>query len=191
MKKVSELRTRLRTGRLTFTHLPKPGQWSCGRWKSHHRKIVPLSLCWRTFKLKGNKKFRTWTKKSLLVFGVSGFLCSMYICYEHSMYVSHIHIMGMVHLDCFSQVNNHFEIWSLWWNKVGLFPNCGHVNTIVGCITLMKYQKKKFVRHFTRVLYVVLNKFKKQHPKRQQLYSHLSPISQTILVRWARYAEHY
>ena len=43
-----------------------------------------------TFKLKGNKRFRTWTKKSLRVFRVSGFLCSMYICYEHSMYVSHI-----------------------------------------------------------------------------------------------------
>ena len=28
------------------------------------------------------------------VFPVSGFLCSMYICYEHSMYVSHIRISG-------------------------------------------------------------------------------------------------
>ena len=36
-----------------------------GRWKSHHRKIVHLSsLYWRTFKLKGNKKFCTRTKKS-------------------------------------------------------------------------------------------------------------------------------
>ena len=45
-----------------------------------------------TFKLKGNKRFRTWTKKSLLVFRISGFLCSMYICSDHSMYVSHIRI---------------------------------------------------------------------------------------------------
>ena len=29
-------------------------------------------------------------------FRISGFLCSMYICNEHSMYVSHIRIMGMV-----------------------------------------------------------------------------------------------
>ena len=35
-----------------------------GRWKSQHRKIVPLSLCRKAFKLKDNKKFRTWTKKS-------------------------------------------------------------------------------------------------------------------------------
>ena len=31
-----------------------------GRWKSRHRNIVPLSsLCQKTFKLKGNKKFHT------------------------------------------------------------------------------------------------------------------------------------
>ena len=34
--------------------------------------------------------------RSRKCFCVSGFLCSMYICYEHSMYVSHIRIMGMV-----------------------------------------------------------------------------------------------
>ena len=40
------------------------GGGGCRR-KSRHRKIVPLSsLCWKTFKLKGNKKFRIWTKKS-------------------------------------------------------------------------------------------------------------------------------
>ena len=39
-----------------------------GRWKSQHRKMVSLSLCRKTFKLKGNKKFRTWTKKSSSVF---------------------------------------------------------------------------------------------------------------------------
>ena len=49
------------------------------RWKSQQRKYVPLSLCRKIFKLKGNKKFRTWTKKSSSVFRVSGFLCSIYI----------------------------------------------------------------------------------------------------------------
>ena len=42
-----------------------------GRWKSQNRKIVPLSLCRRTFKLKGNKKVHTWTEKSLCVFRIS------------------------------------------------------------------------------------------------------------------------
>ena len=35
-----------------------------GRWKSQHRKMVSFSLCRKTFNLKGNKKFRTWTKMS-------------------------------------------------------------------------------------------------------------------------------
>ena len=52
-----------------------------GRWKSQHRKIVPLFLC-QNLLLKGNERFRTWTKKSLGVFRVSGFLFSMYICYN-------------------------------------------------------------------------------------------------------------
>ena len=30
--------------------------------------------------------------RSRKCFCVSGFLCFMYICYEHSMYVSHIHV---------------------------------------------------------------------------------------------------
>ena len=58
-----------------------------GRWKHRHRKIVPLSsLCRKTFKLKGNKKFCTWTKK----FGIP--VLSIYVRYEHSMYISHIHV---------------------------------------------------------------------------------------------------
>ena len=45
-----------------------------------------------TFKLKGNKRFRTWTEKSF--FRISGFLCSMYICNERPMYILHIHVYG-------------------------------------------------------------------------------------------------
>ena len=100
LKKSVELRTRLRTGRVNFRGSLRPDKfvyyghhtWWGGKWKSHHRKIVHLSSLCRNLKLKGNKRFRTWTKKSLCVFRVSGFLCSMYICYEHSMYVSHIHV---------------------------------------------------------------------------------------------------
>ena len=34
------------------------------RWKGQNRKNVYLSPYVETFKLKGNKKFRTWTEKS-------------------------------------------------------------------------------------------------------------------------------
>ena len=36
--------------------------------KPELKECVSLSLCRRTFKLKGNKKFRTWTKKSSVFF---------------------------------------------------------------------------------------------------------------------------
>ena len=51
-----------------------------GRWKSCHKKIVPLSsLCRKTIKLKVDKMFRTWTKKSssIFVFRDSYFI---YVC---------------------------------------------------------------------------------------------------------------
>ena len=40
------------------------------------------------------------------------------------------------------------------------------------------------------MLPAVLNKSWKQHPTKQQLYDHLSPISQTIQVKQARHAGH-
>ena len=61
-----------------------------GRWKSQHRKIVPHSLCRETFNSKVIKGFVPELRSR--AFRVSGFLCSMYICYEHSMYVTHIRI---------------------------------------------------------------------------------------------------
>ena len=63
-----------------------------GRWKSQHRKIVPLSLCRETFHSKLIKGFVPELRSRFVFFRVSEFLCSMYICYEHSMYVSHIRI---------------------------------------------------------------------------------------------------
>ena len=62
--------------------------------RPEYKDCASLSLCRKTFKLKGNKKFRTWTEKSLRVFRILRFLCSMYICYEHPMYISHIHVYG-------------------------------------------------------------------------------------------------
>ena len=55
-----------------------------------------------TFYSKVIKRFHTWTKKSLRVFRVSGFLCSIYICYENSMHISHIRISGYVTLVSYS-----------------------------------------------------------------------------------------
>ena len=66
--------------------------WSRTRWgqmkKPEEKEYASVSLCWRNFKLKGNKKFRAWTKKSCF----SCFEIPMFYLYGHSMYVSHIAI---------------------------------------------------------------------------------------------------
>ena len=84
LKKVREWRSEHRTRRLTFVcsrrswaGVARDGGGGGGRWKSQNRKIVPLSSY--VEKLKGNKKFRTGTKKSLCVFRISRFLCSIFM----------------------------------------------------------------------------------------------------------------
>ena len=40
------------------------------------------------------------------------------------------------------------------------------------------------------MLWAILNKSRRQHPTRHQLYGHLPPIMKTIQVRWIRHAVH-
>ena len=42
-----------------------------------------------------------------------------------------------------------------------------------------------------RMLWAILNKSWRQHPTKQQLYSHLTPIRKTIQVWWTRHAGHW
>ena len=50
---------------------------------------------------------------------------------------------------------------------------------LYGCITwtLTKRTEKKFAGNYTRMLRAILNKTWRQHPTKQQLYSHLPPIT--------------
>ena len=72
--------------------------WGGDRWKSQNRKNVYLSpYVEKPLNSKVIKSFVPELRSR--VFRVSGFLCSMYICYEHYehyMYISHICIMDMV-----------------------------------------------------------------------------------------------
>ena len=70
-----------------------------GRRKSQHSKMVSLSLCRTTFKLKDNKKKGFVPEQRSRVCRVSGFLCPMLRSNVRSIYVSHIRIMGMLHVD--------------------------------------------------------------------------------------------
>ena len=63
---------------------------------------------------------------------------------------------------------------------------------LYGCTTwtLTKRMEKKLDGNYTRMLRAILNKSWRQHPSKQQLYSHLPPITKTIKVRWTRHAGH-
>ena len=50
--------------------------------------------------------------------------------------------------------------------------------------------KKKIDGNNTRMLRAIVNKSRRQHPIKQQLYGHVLPITQTIQVRRTRHAEH-
>ena len=53
--------------------------------------------------------------------------------------------------------------------------------------TLPKCIEKKLVDDCTRMLIAILNKSWKQHPAKQQLYSHQPPILKTIQIRRTRH----
>ena len=63
---------------------------------------------------------------------------------------------------------------------------------LYGCTTwtLTKRMEKKLDGNYTRMLWAIWNKFRRQHPTRHQLYGHLPPITKTIQVRRTRHAGH-
>ena len=63
---------------------------------------------------------------------------------------------------------------------------------LYGCTiwTLTKRMEKKLDGNYTRMLRAILNKSWRQHPTKQQLYSHLPPITKTIKIRRTRHAGH-
>ena len=63
---------------------------------------------------------------------------------------------------------------------------------LYGCTTwtLTKCMEKKLDGKYARMLRVILNKSWRQHPTKQQLYSHLPSITKTINVRRTRHAGH-
>ena len=63
---------------------------------------------------------------------------------------------------------------------------------LYGCTTwtLTKRLENKLDGNYTRMLRAILNKSRRQHPTRHQLYGHLPPITKTIQVRRTRHAGH-
>ena len=54
---------------------------------------------------------------------------------------------------------------------------------------LTKRLEKTLDGNYTRMLWAIFTKSRRQHPAKQQLYGHLPPITKTIQVRRTRHAE--
>ena len=63
---------------------------------------------------------------------------------------------------------------------------------LYGCTTwtLTKRLEKKLDGNYTIMLRAILNKSRRQHPTRHQLYGHLPPATKTIQVKRTRHAGH-
>ena len=63
---------------------------------------------------------------------------------------------------------------------------------LYGCTTwtLTKQLEKRLDGNYTRMLRAILNKSRRQHSTKQQLYGHLPPITKTIQIRRTRHAGH-
>ena len=61
-----------------------------------------------------------------------------------------------------------------------------------GCTTwtLSKRMEKKLDGDYAKMLWAILDQSWRQHPTKQQLYSHILPITKTIQVRRTRHAGH-
>ena len=57
-------------------------------------------------------------------------------------------------------------------------------------ITWLRLEKKRD-GNYTRMLRAILNKSRRQHPTKHQLYAHLPPITKTIQVRRIKRVGHY
>ena len=72
------------------------------------------------------------------------------------------------------------------------FPSIGHVDTAIWCASWMltKRMEKKLDSNYTKMLRAILNKSWRQHPAKQQLYGHLSPLMKTIQIRPTQHVGH-
>ena len=77
-------------------------------------------------------------------------------------------------------------------NEMQFLSSSGHVDTAVWMhyMDANKTYGEKLDSNYKRMLRAILNKSWRQHPTKQQLYSHLPPIMKTIQVRRTKHASH-
>ena len=90
-------------------------------------------------------------------------------------------------------ISKTFEIYFLTDKRKRSFFQAAVVSILLyGCTTwtLTKQLEKKLDGNYTRILRAILNKSKRQHSTRHQIYGHLPPITKTIQVKRTRHAGH-
>ena len=78
----------------------------------------------------------------------------------------------------------------LWYKMKCSFFQAAILSILLyGCTTwtLTKRMEKKLGGEYTRMLRAILNKSWRQHPKKQQLYGHLPPVTKTIKIWQTRH----
>ena len=98
-------------------------------------------------------------------------------------------------VKAWTAINRHSVIWKSDMTdkmKRSFFQAAIVSILLYGCTiwTVTKRMEKKLDNNYTRKLQAILNKSWRQHPTKQQLYSHLPPIMKTIKIRWTRHAGH-
>ena len=83
------------------------------------------------------------------------------------------------------------QTWPIKWITVSSKQRVVSI-LLYGCTTwtLTRHMEKKLDGNYTRMLRAVLNKSCKQHPTKQQLYGHRTPITKTIRIRRTRQSGH-
>ena len=143
-RKLVELKTRHRLKRIDFRGLQRPDKfvryghrmrWGC-RWKSQNRKNVYLSpYVEEPLNSKVIKSFVP-ELRSCKCFSCFKILYSMYIWYEHSMYVSHIRIMGMVHWYLSESLPYKIFPTKTMVHEINKFASTIHVHTLATTLNI-------------------------------------------------------
>ena len=86
---------------------------------------------------------------------------------------------------------NHWS-WVVWFKETDIVGVVQLLSQLYECTIWMltKCIKKNLDGNYRKILCAVLNKYWNQHSTKLQLYGHLPPISQTILVKQTRHTEH-
>ena len=82
--------------------------------------------------------------------------------------------------ECYGQVFDRKQIWPLQWNKTGFLPSYSCVHTTIWMYhkDAKKTDRENAWRKQLKNARAILSKFWGQHPTKQHLYGHLTPISE-------------